>query len=62
VRIRGGAVIAVMGVMDLAWIAIIVASVICIAFVGSRLLKAPSLELTPVSAEWLADHQRERSA
>ena len=51
-----------MGVMDLAWIAVIVASVIGIAFVGSRMLKAPSLELTPVSAEWLADHQRERSA
>jgi len=62
VRIRGGAVIALMRVMDLAWIAISVASVIGIAFVVSRMLKTPSLELTPVSAEWLADHQRERSA
>ena len=51
-----------MGVMDLAWIAVSVASVIGIAFAASRVLKAPSLELTPVSAEWLADHQRERSA
>jgi hypothetical protein len=51
-----------MRVMDLAWIAISVASVIGIAFVVSRMLKTPSLELTPVSAEWLADHQRERSA
>jgi hypothetical protein len=62
VRICGGAVIALMGVMDLAWIAVIVASVIGIAFVASRMLKTPSLELTPLSAEWLADHQRERSA
>jgi len=51
-----------MGVMDLASIAVIVASVIGIAFVGSRMLKTPSLELTPLSAEWLADHQRERNA
>ena len=50
-----------MGVMDLAWIAVTVGSVIGIAFVVSRMLKAPSFELTPVSAEWLADHQRERS-
>ena len=51
-----------MGVMDLVWIAVIVASVIGIAFVSSRMLQPPSLELTPVSAEWLADHHRERSA
>jgi hypothetical protein len=51
-----------MRVMDLAWIAVIVASVIGIGIVGSRMMKAPSLELTPVSAEWLADYQRERSA
>jgi hypothetical protein len=51
-----------MSVMDLTWIAVIVASVIGIAFVGRQMLKATSLELTPVSAEWLADHQRERSA
>ena len=61
-RICVGAVIAVTGVMDLAWIAVIVASVIGIAFVGRQMLKAPTLELTPLSAEWLADHQRERSA
>jgi len=51
-----------MSVLDLTWIAVIVASVIGIAFVGRQMLKATSLELTPVSAEWLADHQRERSA
>ena len=60
--ICGGAVIAVMGVMDLAWIAVIIASVIGIGFVGRQMLKAPTLDLTPVSAEWLADHQRERNA